>query len=243
MEFNEDAKREIEKNLKEITNNINLDEKDRTDIEKELRSNYYEAAEAAARARGANTVTMDDVKTAKADMCSPKVTAESYMKSYASTLSRAGFWPRLVAYIIDNIAIGATILVLFIPMLLMMVILNVPMSDTPAYTWDHNAVELAVFIAVALITIVSAAIVAFGYYIVLEGHFGYTLGKYLLGLRVLKTDGTRIGYKEAFLRNLSKYINNLIVIDALIMLIFFNKEKQRGFDKIANTMVVHTRSR
>jgi hypothetical protein len=32
------------------------------------------------------------------------------------------------------------------------------------------------------------------------------------------------------------------VIDALIMLIFFNKEKQRGFDKIANTMVVHAKS-
>jgi uncharacterized RDD family membrane protein YckC len=81
--------------------------------------------------------------------------------------------------------------------------------------------------------------VAFGYYIVLEGHFGYTIGKYLLGLRVLRTDGTKIGYKEALLRNISKYINNLIIIDALIMLIFFNKEKQRGFDKIANTMVVH----
>ncbi len=132
MEFNEDAKSEIEKNLKEINNNINLDEKDRTDIEKELRSNYYEAAEAAARAKGANTVTIDDVKTAKADMCSPKVTAESYMKSYAGNLSRAGFWPRLVAYIIDNILIGATILLLVLPMLILMVILNVPFSETPA---------------------------------------------------------------------------------------------------------------
>ncbi len=241
MEFNEDAKREIEKNLKEIVNNINLDEKDRTDIEKELRSNYYEAAEAAARAKGANTVTIDDVKTARADMCSSKVTAESYMKSYASTLNRAGFWPRLVAYIIDNIVIGVTLLLLVLPMLVLMLILNVPFSDTPASSWEPSPMALAVFIPVALITVVSAIIVALGYYIVLEGHFGFTIGKYLLGLRVLKTDGTRIGYKEAFLRNLSKYINNLIVIDALIMLIFFNKEKQRGFDKIANTMVVHVR--
>lgn len=243
MEFNEGAKSDIEKNLKEITNNINLDEKDRTDIEKELRSTYYEAAEAAAKARGSNTVTVDDVKTARADMCSPKVTAESYMKSYASTLSRAGFWPRLVAFIIDNIVIGATVLILVLPMLLLMVLLNVPFSSSPGYTWNPSPMALAVFIPVALITVVSVVIVALGYYIVLEGHFGYTLGKYLLGLRVLKTDGARIGYKEALLRNLSKYINNLIVIDTLIMLIFFNKEKQRGFDKIANTMVVHVRSR
>jgi len=245
MEFNEGAKSEIEKNLKEIKNNINLDEKDRTDIEKELRSNYYEAAEAAARAKGANTVTIDDVKTAKADMCSSKVTAESYMKSYASTLSRAGFWPRLVAYIIDNIVLGVTILILVIPMLLLMVLLNVPFSKSSDYSWvgTHSPAVLVVFFSVAFITVLSAVIVALGYYIVLEGHFGYTLGKYLLGLRVLRTDGTRIGYKEALLRNLSKYINNLIILDALIMLIFFNKEKQRGFDKIANTMVVHARSR
>ena len=243
MEFKEDAKREIEKNLKEIINIINLDEKDRTDIEKELRSTYYEAAEAAARSRGSNTVTADDVKTAKSDMCSPKVTAESYMKSYASTLNRAGFWPRLAAYIIDNIVLCVTILILVLPTLLLMVLLNVPFSKSSDYSWvgNHSPAVLAVFFSVAFITVVSAAIVAFGYYIVLEGHFGYTLGKYLLGLRVLKTDGTRIGYKEALLRNLSKYINNLIILDALIMLIFFNKEKQRGFDKIANTMVVHVR--
>ena len=76
----------------------------------------------------------------------------------------------------------------------------------------------------------------------LEGHFGYTIGKYLLGLRVLRTNGTKIGYKEALLRNLAKYNNYLIVIDTLIMLIFFNKEKQRGSDRIADTMVVYARS-
>jgi uncharacterized RDD family membrane protein YckC len=241
MEFNDDAKREIEKNLNEIINNINLAEKDRTDIQKELRSTYYEAAEAAARARGASTVTLDDIKTAKADMCSPQVTAESYMKSYASNLRRAGFWPRLAAYIIDNIVLGVTILILVIPVLLMMVIMNVPFKNTHDVSWigSHNPATIALFILVALFTVLSALVVAFGYYIVLEGHFGYTIGKYLLGLRVLRTDGTKIGYKEALLRNISKYINNLIIIDALIMLIFFNKEKQRGFDKIANTMVVH----
>lgn len=245
MEFNEGAKSDIEKNLKEITNNISLDEKDRTDIEKELRSTYYEAAEAAAVARGSNTVTTDDVKTAKAEMCSPKVTAESYMKSYASTLSRAGFWPRLVAYIIDNIVIGVTMLILAIPVLMIMVLMSVPFSETANDTWfqAQSPAALAVFFAVMLVTVISALIVGIGYYIVLEGHFGYTIGKYLLGMRVLKTDGTRIGYKEAFLRNLSKYINNLIILDTLIMLIFFNNEKQRGFDKIANTMVVHARSR
>jgi uncharacterized RDD family membrane protein YckC len=241
MEFNEDAKRDIEKNLKEITNNINLDEKDRTDIEKELRSTYYEAAEASAMARGANAVTADDVKTARAGMCSPKETAESYMKSYASTLRRAGFWSRLVAFIIDNITLAVLVMVIMIPLIL----LALPFDDITinAGNSSEHPLLVAAFIILGLISIISAMIVVFGYYIVLEGHYGATVGKHIMGLRVYKTDGTKIGYKEALLRNLSKYLNNLIVIDVLIMLLFFNKEKQRGFDKIANTMVVHTRSR
>jgi uncharacterized RDD family membrane protein YckC len=244
MEFNEDAKREIEKNLKDIVNNINLNNQDRTDIEKELRSNYYESAEAAARARDSTVVTIGDVNVAKAGLCTPKETAASYMRSYAGTLRRAGFWPRLAAFIIDNIILGVTIGLMSAPMLIMMLILNVPFSDSSTdYSWMTNTSipVLVMFFALAFVTIVSDCIVGIGYYIVLEGHFGYTIGKYLLGLRVLKTDGTKIGYKESFLRNLSKYINNLIIIDTLIMLIFFNKEKQRGFDKIANTMVVHAR--
>ncbi len=244
MEFTNDAKIEIEKNLKDINRNINLDEKDRIEIEKELRSTYYEAAESSARARGANTVTIDDVNTAKAGLCTPKETAESYMKSYANSLSRAGFWPRLVAYIIDNIVLGVSIAILTSPMLVLMLILDVPFSKSSDYSWmgQHSPAVLALFFALMLVTIISDVIVGIGYYIVLEGHFGFTIGKYLLGMRVLKTDGTKIGYKEALLRNIPKYINNLIAIDALIMLIFFNKEKQRGFDKVANTMVVHARS-
>ena len=166
------------------------------------------------------------------------------MRSYAGNLRRAGFWPRLVAFIIDNIILGVTIGILLLPMLIMMLILNVPFSNSSSdYSWmaQHSIPVLVMFFALAFVTVVSDCIVGIGYYIVLEGHFGYTIGKYLLGLRVLKTDGTRIGYKESLLRNLSKYINNLIIIDTLIMLIFFNKEKQRGFDKIANTMVIHVR--
>ena len=81
------------------------------------------------------------------------------------------------------------------------------------------------------------------YFIVLEGRFGSTPGKWLLGLRVLKEDGTRIGYVEAIIRNIPKVVGNsvFIVIDALLMLLLFNKEKQRGFDKIARTIVVHKR--
>jgi len=244
MEFSEEAKREIEKNLGEIVRNINVDGKERAEIVKELRSTYYEAAEGEARARGADTVSAADARAAKASISSPRETAECFMKSYASGLKRAGFWSRLVAFIIDNIILCALVMVVVLPVFVYMLLLGMPLWDSTSNdAWFNslstlNAIVVLIFGAASAL---SAMIIVFGYYILLEGHFGYTIGKYILGLRVLKTDGTKIGYRESILRNLSKYINNLIVLDTLIMLIFFYKEKQRGFDRIANTMVIHVR--
>jgi uncharacterized RDD family membrane protein YckC len=244
MDFSDEAKREIEKNLDEIVRNINVDGKERSEIVRELRSTYYEAAEREASARGSNTVTVADANAAKAGISSPRETAECFMKSYASTLKRAGFWSRLVAFIIDNLAIFACAMIVMLPYFVLLVLMGMPLTDDASNQAWFNSLSLLGVAAIAIAGIammVSLFAVIFGYYILLEGHFGYTLGKYLLGLRVLHTDGTKIGYKAALLRNLPKYINNLIVIDTLIMLIFFYKEKQRGFDRIANTMVVHVR--
>ncbi|OPY25939.1 MAG: RDD family protein [Methanocella sp. PtaU1.Bin125] len=53
------------------------------------------------------------------------------------------------------------------------------------------------------------------YTVLFEGYYGRTVGKYLLGLKVMKEDGTKIGYREAILRNIPKYLSNFIVFDAL----------------------------
>ncbi len=243
MKFSEDAKREIEKNLGEAVRRISLDSRERTDITNELRSTYYEAAEDAARARGSDTVTLDDARAAKASISSPRETGDSFMESYATHLKRAGFWPRLAAFIVDSVLLCALVFILMVPFMAFMLLTGMPMEDTANEAWFYAlspAMKL-LFLGTVFTVLPAFLVVIFGYYFVIEGRFGRTPGKALLGLRVLKTDGTKIGYKEAILRNLSKYNNVLIVIDVLIMLIFFNKEKQRCFDRIANTMVVHTR--
>ena len=245
MEFSSEAKQEIEKNLDEIVRNINVDNKEREEIVKELRSTYYEAAESEAKARGAGTVELVDARAARASISSPRETADSFMQSYASNLKRAGFWWRLAAFVIDNIILCILVLIVVMPTLIALLLLGMPFTDHGANQLWFNSlsvVNIATLVMVGIASAVSALIIVFGYYIFLEGHYGYTIGKYLLGLRVLKTNGTKIGYRESILRNISKYINNLIIIDTLIMLIFFYHEKQRGFDRIANTMVVHLRS-
>ena len=218
--------------------------RERTDIMNELRSTYYEAAEDEARARGSDTVTLADAQAAKASISSPRETAECFMKSYAAHLKRAGFWSRLAAFIIDSAILCALVFSLMTPFLAFMLLTGMPTDDAANEAWFYalSPVMKLLFLATVFTVMPAFLIIIFGYYFVIEGHFGRTPGKYVMGLRVLKTDGTKIGYKEAILRNLSKYNNVLIVVDVLIMLIFFNREKQRGCDRIADTIVVHTKA-
>ncbi len=243
MEFSEEAKREIERNLAETARNISVSDVERADILKELRSTYYEAATGEAQVRGSETVTLDDVKAARAGLGSPRDMADNFMKARAVILTRAGFWSRLAAFLIDSALLCGLAFIVMSPILAFMLLVGMPVDEAANEAWFYSLSPAfkILFIATVFTVMPAFAVVIFGYYFVLEGHFGRTPGKYLMGLGVLKTNGTKIGYKEAILRNLSKYNNYLIVFDVLIMLIFFYREKQRGFDRIADTIVVHTR--
>lgn len=232
MELTQGAKDLIEKNLREIMDQMTLGQKDRADVEKELRSSFYEGSEAKAKERNANIITEEDVRKAFAEEGTPQEIAGAYMRSYAGSLKRAGFWYRSAAYIIDIAILSLIIAILALPFILVSV-------------WADSINQASWIVAMVIMVNLVIGIIVLGvlfcYFVILEGRFGWTLGKYLLGLKVLKADGMPIGYKEALLRNIPKFFGNFILIDALIMIIFFNKEKQRAFDKVADTIVVHKR--
>jgi len=154
------------------------------------------------------------------------------MSSYAGGLKRAGFWRRSAAFIIDMVIAGVTIGILSFPFLALNFLFET--HNTPAWI---AAIVVLMNLAIGLI----ALGVLITYFVILEGRYGMTAGKYILGLKVIKAEGAPVDYKDALLRNIPKFFGNFIVIDALIMVIFFNKEKQRAFDKVAGTIVVNTR--
>lgn len=232
MEFTSEARQMAEDKLKVIMAGMTLSGKDRAEIEKELRSSIYTRAEAKASARGSNVVSVEDVDQAVAEERTPGEIAVCYTRSYAPGLVRAGFWYRLAAYIINSVSIAAAVVIAMVP-----VVFLAWMTELS----NHNPLMTAITVASTVALVLILVGVSLCYFIVLEGRFGKAIGKYLLGLTVLKTNGERIGYKEALLRNIPKYVRNFLIIDVLIMLIFFNKEKQRGFVRVADTMVVHLR--
>jgi len=80
------------------------------------------------------------------------------------------------------------------------------------------------------------------YYVLLEGWFGLTLGKWALGMRVIAVDGGKPGVKKAALRNVLRAVDSLPVFNILdALLILRSPERTRVGDRWARTRVVHVR--
>lgn len=226
MELSEDVKRLLDRRVNGIINNIDVYEKDKQEIRKELISHFYDASAFRATTRGSIKIEKEDVEAVFAGSEAPEEVASEYMRSYLTSFERAGILSRAFAFGIDLI-IYAFCLIIVLPPFFIASFLIGP---------EHNIINTFI----AMLEGLCVLAIGFVCFIVIEAQFGTTPGKSIVGLRALKIDGTRIGYKESILRNVPKIINGLIFIDAILMLLLFRKDKQRAFDKVASTIVVHS---
>lgn len=206
---------EVEQYVREVVRHIRASAQERQRIEADLRAHLEEAV----RAGEAPSAVI-------ARMGSPAEVAVEFMARKA--LPYAGFWPRLAAFAVDMAAI-------FVGAGLAAVVGLVAANLVPQEPRGLGYVVGAVAILVALGSALGAVGLILLYFPLLEGRYGQTLGKRLLGLRVLKESGLPIGYKEAFLRWLPYYFE-MLPVDALF--IFFTAKHQRAFDIVAKTVVV-----
>jgi uncharacterized RDD family membrane protein YckC len=79
-------------------------------------------------------------------------------------------------------------------------------------------------------------ILLFGsYYVYMLGKYGYTIGKKLLKLKVVKDDGSKLTYVNALVRFLGTALSSIIVVGYIVM--FFNHRRKNLHDYIAGTIV------
>ena len=77
------------------------------------------------------------------------------------------------------------------------------------------------------------------YFIILEASFGATIGKKLLGMRVIGADGMVPGLWRSVQRNILRIIDSLPTLNILgAALILMSPEKARFGDRIAGTRVI-----
>jgi uncharacterized RDD family membrane protein YckC len=81
-----------------------------------------------------------------------------------------------------------------------------------------------------------------GYYIVLEAQSGATLGKRVVGLRVVKLEGGGpIDWQASLSRNLLRLIDGFFFYLVGAIIVWSSDKKQRLGDKVAGTVVIRAR--
>jgi uncharacterized RDD family membrane protein YckC len=169
----------------------------------------------------------EDLKALVERMGDPREVAAEFMS--AVPIVYAGFWRRTAAFLVDMIFIAV--------FASLATALTIALSNSVPEHPETVLENLAGGAVIILILISANAAIAavLLYFPLLEGRFGKTIGKYLLGLRVLSEDGLPATYVQAFLRRLSFYFE-IFPIEALFLP--FNPKHQRWFDLLAKTIVV-----
>jgi uncharacterized RDD family membrane protein YckC len=90
----------------------------------------------------------------------------------------------------------------------------------------------------ALVAFLAMALFTFFYYWLMEGLFGATLGKMILGIRVTAVSGQRCGLKSSLIRNLLRIVDGLFVYLVGFLVALCSKQRQRIGDHLAKTVVV-----
>jgi uncharacterized RDD family membrane protein YckC len=80
------------------------------------------------------------------------------------------------------------------------------------------------------------------YFVLLEGLLGVTLGKWVLGLRVVQIGDGRPGLWKSLVRNALRVVDSLPALNILGMILIQRSEERARFgDRVAGTRVIQVR--
>jgi uncharacterized RDD family membrane protein YckC len=141
----------------------------------------------------------------------------------------AGFWTRLIAHFVDQILLGIIVFVLS-------VIIAGSLVDTYSngalyFDWDTVPVFMWWLIGITIVLEVL-------YFTVAIGAWGKTVGKAMLGIKVIRQDGSRVSFARSLARCLLYLIQLELIMGLSFLVIAFNPEKRGIHDMICDTGVV-----
>ncbi|HEY40722.1 MAG TPA: RDD family protein [Dehalococcoidia bacterium] len=140
----------------------------------------------------------------------------------------AGFWIRFVAYLIDRLFLG--IIGFVIALIVATFLVDTSVNGTlefeftigPEFMWW----TIAMIVALEIV-----------YFTVAVGAWGKTIGKAMLSVKVVRSDGDRVSYGRSLARCLVYLIQLELIMGLPFIIIAFNPEKQGIHDMICDTRV------
>ncbi len=143
--------------------------------------------------------------------------------------NHASLGQRAVAVIIDHIILIIVTGILAIPMGLSMV----------PFAMMNNSVNAIAMASAVTGSVLLSFIIWLLYFTYFEGTTGQTLGKKAMNIKVVKENGKKLEFVDAFIRSLLRVIDNLPGIYIIgIILVLITEKKQRLGDLAASTIVV-----
>ena len=144
-------------------------------------------------------------------------------------LKYAGFWIRLAAYFIDGLLI---LLILVVTNLLGFITANILNSGQP-YWADNTADYLTLLDYFAFFAVPPS------YFILMTYKYGVTIGKMVMGIKVIPDDSNFLTLKQIIKRETFGKIASFIFLAGFIMA-GISKKKQAFHDEIAKTLVIYS---
>jgi uncharacterized RDD family membrane protein YckC len=141
------------------------------------------------------------------------------------SLENAGIPLRFVALLLD-------VVLVFLP-----VVVTVALLDGGAYK-NHVAGQTNVGLDFSGRALLFLLVFSFGYFIVTEAATGATLGKRMVGIRVVGEDGEHITFGAAVVRNLLRVVDQLFFYFVGFISAILSTRGQRLGDRAAHTIVV-----
>jgi uncharacterized RDD family membrane protein YckC len=152
----------------------------------------------------------------------------------------AGFWLRVVAYLIDSVIMGLGFMALFIPFAVMTGLTAALGSIHPGEDPRDVGALLGGTFFLGLITVVSLALLGgWLYHAKMESSsWQATLGKKALNLRVTDMAGARVTFGRATGRHFAKLITGLIPLGVGFALAGLTERRQALHDMLAGCLVL-----
>jgi uncharacterized RDD family membrane protein YckC len=134
----------------------------------------------------------------------------------------AGFFTRLVAFLIDAfviaVAVGAVTVV-------------------SRFVGDFLRVSGSSLVVLQLVTVLVAAGIYIGYYLLLWTLGGVTIGKRIMGLIIVGTDGGRVTFGMALRRYVGYYLSAFMLLGYFWVIL--DPRRQAWHDKLGSTLVLY----
>ncbi|HAB17693.1 MAG TPA: RDD family protein [Verrucomicrobiota bacterium] len=148
----------------------------------------------------------------------------------------AGFFVRLGAHLIDWFILTSLVTLITLPWAESLTALQKEaLAEAQAVAPNYDILMKFLLLALAINLPIGCAYQTF-----FNGRFGATPGKQLLGLRIVREDGSRLGYGRAALRFAAELVT-MMTFGAGYLLIAIHPEKRALHDLLAGTKVIRLR--